>query len=426
MHERAIYPVAEYAFKHPLTHEVALGAQLTTARRARHAAVAEAIAAAEADRLDEHAGLLAHHWSEAGEALRAATWHARAARWVCITDLLASRRHWAQARQLLVALPDSPERTRLLLEVYPELINTLDRLGAEPAESATVFAEAIALAQLVGDRRTEALIEAAYGWLKTGHEPVAGVVEHATRAMALADAEGDRPVQLFARWSLGRAVAWQGRPHESERIFDQAAEIGGGDAGADVEVLGWRPYVECLSIRSAVHSVLGRPREGLEFAERLPELLRRSGLQADMAQPATDRIWTCWVLGDAERARRFTAEALQVAERFGADRNVVYALAACGIASCLALRWDEGDTFLERARQRIAATGAGREWSMLVDGFQALCRAGMGDRDRALTLARRGVEQALRQRAGLAARHAGAPRGARAAHGRRSTTPGRA
>ena len=46
VHERAIYPVAEYAFKHPLTHEVALGAQLTTARRARHAAVAEAIAAA--------------------------------------------------------------------------------------------------------------------------------------------------------------------------------------------------------------------------------------------------------------------------------------------------------------------------------------------------------------------------------------------
>jgi hypothetical protein len=32
VYERAIYPVAEYAFKHPLTHEVALGAQLTAAR----------------------------------------------------------------------------------------------------------------------------------------------------------------------------------------------------------------------------------------------------------------------------------------------------------------------------------------------------------------------------------------------------------
>ncbi len=393
-YERAIYPVAEYAFKHPLTHEVALGAQLAASRRARHASVAEAIATAEPDRLDEHAGLLAHHWTEAGEPLRAATWHARAARWVRANDLAASRRHWAQARALLGKLPDSPERTSLLLEVYPALIDILDRLGAEAAESEAVFAEAIPLARRANDRRAEALIEAAYAWLKTGQNQWSSVVEHATRAMTLADAEGDRSLQLFARWSLGRAVAWQGKPHESEQIYNQAVEIGGGDAAADIEVLGWRLYVECLSIRSAVQSVLGRPHEALEFAERFPVFLRRSRLRADMAQAATDRIWPCWIMGDAERARRYTGEALQIAERFGADRNVVYALAACGVASCLALRWDEGDALLERARQRIAATGAGREWSMLVDGFQALCRAGIGDCDRSLGLARRGIEQA--------------------------------
>jgi class 3 adenylate cyclase len=98
VHERAIYPVAEYAFKHPLTHEVALGAQLTTSRRTRHAAVAEAIATAAAGRLDEHAGLLAHHWTEAGEALRAATWHVRAAGWVRLTRHTLSPGDAARAR----------------------------------------------------------------------------------------------------------------------------------------------------------------------------------------------------------------------------------------------------------------------------------------------------------------------------------------
>src|SRR5437867_11697400 len=92
----------------------------------------------------------------------------------------------------------------------------------------------------------------------------------------------------------------RGRPGRGP-ADDQAAEIGGGDAGVDIEVFGWRLYVECLSIRSAVQSVLGRPREGLEFAERFPALLRRSGPRVDLAQPATDRIWTCWVLGDADR-----------------------------------------------------------------------------------------------------------------------------
>ena len=182
--------------------------------------------------------------------------------------------------------------------------------------------------------------------------------------------------------------------HEGVSVFDQVAELGGGDGGADIEILGWRPYIEALSIRAAMITFLGRPREGLEFVERLPVLLRRPGLRSDMSSPAADRVWTCWILGDADRARRFSSEALQAAERFGADRNVVYALLACGIASCLAHRWEEGDGFIERARQRISATGAGREWNNAIDGFQALCRAGMGDPERSLGLARTGVEQA--------------------------------
>ena len=48
----------------------------------------------------------------------------------------------------------------------------------------------------------------------------------------------------------------------------------------------------------------------------------------------------------------------------------------------------------DRARERISASGAGREWNMFLDGYQALCRAGMGDRERSLALAQRGVEQA--------------------------------
>src|SRR5207245_1695268 len=63
-------------------------------------------------------------------------------------------------------------------------------------------------------------------------------------------------------------------------------------------------------------------------------------------------------------------------------------------ASCLALRWDEGVGFLERARERIATTGAGGEWGIKIDGVEALCWAGMGERERSLTLARKGVEQA--------------------------------
>jgi tetratricopeptide (TPR) repeat protein len=128
--------------------------------------------------------------------------------------------------------------------------------------------------------------------------------------------------------------------------------------------------------------------------ERLSGLLRGPGAHSDISSPAADRIWTCWVLGDADRARHFSGDALRVAERFGADHSIVYGLLACGAARCLALRWEEADGFFERAQQRIAATGAGGEWGSVIDSNWAVALAGMGDRERGLALARSAVEQA--------------------------------
>ena len=394
IHERAIYPVAEYAFKHPLTHEVALHAQLTAPRQARHKAAALAIEAADPTRLDELAGMLAHHWSEAGDGLRAATWYIRAARWVRSSDLSASRHNWAQARNLLAGLSRSTERTRLLLEVYPELFGLLDHLGVDPVEAESVYHEAIDVARNAGDKSVEALLEAIYSQLKSSHNDFDDVLKHASRAIELADATGDRATGLLARHFLGRGLAWQAKWTESIAVFDQSIAIAGGDDAAKIEVLGWRPYVESLGIRAACLSILGRIHEALEFAEQFPGLVRISGKGADLSSAASDRFWACWISGDPERARRYSDEALRMAERNGSDRNIVYALMACGNASTLGLRWEEGNGFLERARQRISATGAGGEWSPFVDAFHALCLAGMGEHESSLEMAHNSWKQA--------------------------------
>lgn len=83
--EHSLYPEAECAFKHPITQEVAYRSLLSDRRERLHADVARAIEAADAERLDEGAALLAYHWENAGEQLVAATWHARAARWRALT-----------------------------------------------------------------------------------------------------------------------------------------------------------------------------------------------------------------------------------------------------------------------------------------------------------------------------------------------------
>ena len=96
VYEQELYPEALYAFKHPLTQEVAYGSQLGERRAAVHAAVARAIAEHYPERLDERAALLAQHWEAAGETLEAARWHARAAAWSGTSDPTAGAAALAQ------------------------------------------------------------------------------------------------------------------------------------------------------------------------------------------------------------------------------------------------------------------------------------------------------------------------------------------
>jgi class 3 adenylate cyclase len=60
-------PRAEYTFRHALTHEAAYGSLLLKHRRAVHRRVAEALEAANPERVDEVAPLLAHHFAEAAD-----------------------------------------------------------------------------------------------------------------------------------------------------------------------------------------------------------------------------------------------------------------------------------------------------------------------------------------------------------------------
>jgi len=181
----------------------------------------------------------------------------------------------------------------------------------------------------------------------------------------LADALSDGSIQLFGRVLLSRSLEWQARLAGALGIHGQAVEIGGGEIRAEHAEFDVPLVVGVL--RANVLGMLGRHRKEMEFSERLLVLLRRGGRSMDLSGLAADYVTrSCWVLGDAERARRFSSEALREAQRFGADRNVVFALLACGIARCLSLRWEEADGFLELARERIAAAGAGREWTMLI------------------------------------------------------------
>ncbi len=109
LYQEALYPEAEYVFKHPLTREVAYGSQLTGRRASVHAAVGRAIEDREATKLGERAALLAYHWEHAGDARAAAKWHRNAAEWVGLNYPAEALRHWGSAKDVLDTLPETPD-----------------------------------------------------------------------------------------------------------------------------------------------------------------------------------------------------------------------------------------------------------------------------------------------------------------------------
>src|SRR5262249_8313440 len=137
LYEQALFPETVYAFKHPLTHEVAYRTQLGARRARLHPRVAEAPETMHAADADAHAALTAQHWGEAGEALRAMRWHARAAAWSGVRDLPEAMRHFEAVRRLAGVAPESPETRALALGACVARLNFGWRAGFSEEEAAS-------------------------------------------------------------------------------------------------------------------------------------------------------------------------------------------------------------------------------------------------------------------------------------------------
>jgi predicted ATPase len=89
-------PDTEFVFKHPLTRAVAYDSHLTETRGRRHLAVARALQSIYAERLGQHANLIAHHYAAAEWKFEATRWRRRAA--LHVTNIELSRRRRPGAR----------------------------------------------------------------------------------------------------------------------------------------------------------------------------------------------------------------------------------------------------------------------------------------------------------------------------------------
>ena len=375
IHDTALYPTRKYAFKHPLSHEVAYASQLNESRRETHAAVATALEKHSQDRLDEMAALFAHHWEEAGEALNAANWHRRSAKWVGRTDFVAAARHWNKVRLLVRELPDDAEAAKLGIAACLQLLSLALRIGMDADEARLVLQEGQAFADATDNRLAHIYLSGAHGLALCTAGDVGAYLEIALDNRRRLVATDDIRVQANV-WTYHLHALWlAARFSEALELSEKGLAVVSRDGRQN-----WLGGITLRGAFSLARAIClnwtGRLRDGIE------ELgcCQRFG-EEDKSREivAYARFWLtegCYLAYDEARALASAHQADEMSRELGDPPNmIVFKQIAYGYAHLAAGRAaDAADQMREASREKRAAQEyAGQVTQLLAE---ALLRVG--------------------------------------------------
>jgi len=345
----------EYAFKHPLTQEVAYRCQLRARRQDAHARVGRALQALHPDDLDELAALLAHHARAAGQMTEAATWHLRAATWAGLTSAAEAEHHWRTAAEIAHTLPDSAERvglavgsrlgilaqtwrTRIAWEEVDRLHLELEALleGRPEFELLRFFAGYAYCANLsVGGRTGEAH--------KLLRELLASPVltEQADPALPVAVKAGAAWVELIS-----------GHPREAVAMTDEGLLLAGQDTsvGRNLGVIE-HPYAALLDFGGLARGLLGDLAGALGMLERCIVIARSEDAPEIEGYALWARAFLRGEMGDSQGALADGKALLDVAHRSGNSNNLAGVESALHAGHLAANDWVAAE---ESARRGLA------------------------------------------------------------------------
>jgi adenylate cyclase len=376
IHEQALYPVAEYAFKHPLTQEVALGSQLRERRRRVHGVLARAIEQQDAEHLDERAALLAYHSEEAGESLSAARWHRRAAMSAGRTDLGSAMHHWRRVRLLSREIPDDREAAELGIAACTQLLGGSWRLGMGLDDARALLEEGQTLANATGDRRGHLNLSILFGRAVGGTGAVAANLELAVENRRVALEIGEIGVQAFAWSHLCTALFFAARLPEALQIAEAGLARFPRHISSE-DLAGINPYTLLSMGRGNLLNWTGRLRAGLEACVRCLSLAEEDGTPEVAGWVLYNAAGAYYFAHDADRALASARQLEEICRRLG-EPSVMRALTqvAFGYAHLAAGRAAEA---IEPARTaldiygRVDRAQAGMSATLLAE---ALLQAG--------------------------------------------------
>jgi class 3 adenylate cyclase len=396
--EKSLFPDEKYAFKHPLTREVAYSSQLSEQRSRTHGALAEAIEIQNPDKLDERAALIAHHWERAAEPLQAARWYRRAAEGTGMAHATESLAHWQKVQEMTGAEAHSAEADALGARARAMVLFISARIGAPHEDMEGLYQEASELARRCGNDALLAQIESSY-WFY--HYSRAGGLEDSLKplieAVTLADRTGDPGVQMLCRMNLYFCCGFGGRLERGLAANAECLELSQEDSHIGEDLFGYVPRTAFVFGRIWLLSWLGRTEECSPLLQTIFEYTRdEQDWVAEQAAHAAASLFA-WMIGNGDSAVRHARRAVELTGAPDAN-SILYSFNHLILARALLLResWDEAARVLE---ETIGQLNERRIYRQIEGGCLAgLARAysGLGELERAETAANEAVRVARR------------------------------
>jgi class 3 adenylate cyclase/tetratricopeptide (TPR) repeat protein len=386
LYEARLFPEAEYAFRHPLTLDVAYGSLLQERRRELHVRILKVLERAHADRLDEHASRLLHHafrgeaWSQALRYLHrtAATEASRSSLDAALGGAESPATLWwtgAHQRAITVghrdlAIGSDFRSFGLIVVANCRLGHAYHALG-DYSRAAEFLRRAAASLQgdLVREQFGMASLPAVFArtWLAWSLAERGEFDEGRAlgeEAVALADAADHAYSRVLAAWGLGTLYLIQGELERAQPLLERGLVM---LRVAELPLL--FPFV--AGPLGAAYALAGRPDNGRSL---LDEAIQRADAMTLRAIHSRRFTWLGEALAEAGRlepAAAAAARAVELAEQHGERGDRVYA--ARLVAELDASRGGAAAEAVANAREALAQAEA-----LGMQALAARCRLTLG------------------------------------------------
>jgi len=387
-------PVDQFSFRHPLIQEVAYNAQLKSRRSSLHALVAIALENYHKPRLDEFAGLIAHHYESAGRPVEAANFAARAAVWIGSTNSAQAVQHWHKVRLLLKDQAHSPTNDMLRMRANGQIAMFGWREGMTAEEAKPFIAEALGWARKI-DSSMISLLLAADGRISVASGGSADV--YAARIKEGLAIENDQPNSgrtATLNALLCHAYWLGGSLKEALAANDLAARNISGLDDFGEQFLGLNVAQWMQALRGRILVRLGNSKEAERYLQEVLEIEQSLLDPAVQFIPHLAYVDLAYFRGDTSLAEEHASRIVQIAEKGRSPYLQVYALGCMGAAKTLGRDFSGGVRTLTDGLQFARTAKAALEFEPEIMASLADCHYQSGNFGQAIVVAREAIELA--------------------------------